>query len=292
MQIHLQLAVVASLLVTCHIVRAQIPVKSGDKVAFLGDSITEAGQGHPGGYVQLIGSALAANGVQISIIGAGISGHKSNQMLERLERDVISKKPQWMTLSCGVNDVWHGENGIPLADYKSNITKIVDQCQKAGIKVMILTSTMITEDQANPNNQKLAVYNEFLRKLVIEKNCLLADLNAEMQSALADAAKSQPKPAGENVLTTDGVHMAFAGDVMMAVGVLKGFGLDAAQIAKAQEAWLDVPGTYNASAQNSLTQRQVSVLAKLAAARHLSVDKLIQEEFTKMVMSLLKSGSR
>jgi hypothetical protein len=157
---------------------------------------------------------------------------------------------------------------------------------------MILTSTMITEDQANPNNQKLAVYNEFLRKLVIEKNCLLADLNAEMQSALADAAKSQPKPAGENVLTTDGVHMAFAGDVMMAVGVLKGFGLDAAQIAKAQEAWLDVPGTYNASAQNSLTQRQVSVLAKLAAARHLSVDKLIQEEFTKMVMSLLKSGSR
>ncbi len=28
-------------------------------------------------------------------------------MLARLDEAVISKKPQWMTLSCGVNDVWH-----------------------------------------------------------------------------------------------------------------------------------------------------------------------------------------
>ena len=45
---------------------------------------------------------------------AGISGHKSDQMLARLDKDVLSKKPQWMTLSCGVNDVWHGPRGVPL----------------------------------------------------------------------------------------------------------------------------------------------------------------------------------
>ena len=88
-----------------------------------------------------------------------------------------------MTLSCGVNDVWHGVKGIPLDQYKQNITKIVDQCQAAGVKVMILTSTMIGEDQANANNQKLSAYNDFLRSLAKEKNCLLADLNAEMQAA-------------------------------------------------------------------------------------------------------------
>ncbi|MCX6876997.1 MAG: SGNH/GDSL hydrolase family protein [Verrucomicrobia bacterium] len=224
---------------TASLLHADIPVKAGDKVAFLGDSITQAGQGSPTGYVQLIGRGLEANGVKIEIIGAGISGHKSNDMLGRLDRDVLSKKPQWMTLSCGVNDVWHGANGVPLDDYKKNITAIVDQAQAAGVKVVILTSTMIGEDQPNPNNQKLASYNAFLRTLQKDKKCLLADLNAEMQAAIAEAAKTQPKPANGNYLTSDGVHMAAAGDQMMALGVLKGFGLNAAELAKAKAAWGD-----------------------------------------------------
>ena len=292
MQLPRSLAVLAALLASSHLVQAQIPVKPGDKVAFLGDSITEAGQGSPGGYVQLIGTALAAQGVKIEIVGAGVSGHKSNQMLERLERDVLSKKPQWLTVSCGVNDVWHGAKGVPLEDYKTNIRSIVEKAQAAGIKVVILTSTMIGEDQANRNNQKLISYNEYLRSLAAEKQCLLADLNAEMQSALAEAAKSPAKPAKEHVLTTDGVHMAFAGDVMMAVGVLKAFGLDAAQIAKARAVWLDVPDTHQVNAQLSLTQRQAQQLEKVAASRNTSVDELLNQEFGKLVKSLAAAEAR
>lgn len=265
----------------------EIPVKSGDKVAFLGDSITQAGQNSAGGYVQLIGKALEANGVKIEIIGAGISGHKSNQMLERLDRDVLSKKPQWMTLSCGVNDVWHGEKGVTLEDYKKNITEIVTKAQAAGVKVVILTSTMIQEDQSTPANQKLVAYNEFLRVLAREKKCLLADLNAEMQSALAEAAKSQPSAAKANVLTSDGVHMAFAGNQMMAIGVLKGLGLSAAELTKGTSHWLDLPDTSNVSAKMGLSQRQVQQLQKVANARKVSVNTLIQEEFNKLVTSLL-----
>ena len=209
--------------------QAEIAVSSGQKIAFLGDSITQGGVG-PQGYVTLVIRGLEANGVKATMIPAGISGHKSNDMLGRLEKDVLSKKPDWMTLSCGVNDVWHGANGVPLDKYKENITKIVEQCQRAGVKVMILTSTMIGEDQPNPNNQKLMAYNEFLRTLAKDKKCLLADLNADMQAAIA---KAGPDKKG-NLLTGDGVHMNPAGNVMMATGVLKGFGLSAEQIAKAQ----------------------------------------------------------
>jgi lysophospholipase L1-like esterase len=285
-------AILAALIAASHLAQAEIPVKPGDKVAFLGDSITQAGQGSPGGYVQLIGSGLAANGVKIEIIGAGISGHKSNQMLDRLERDVLSKKPQWMTLSCGVNDVWHGDKGVPLEDYQKNITSIVDKAQAAGIKVVILTSTMIGEDQANPNNQKLISYNEFLRDLAKEKKCLFADLNGEMQATLAAAVKAQAKPGNKgNLLTSDGVHMAFAGNQMMALGVLKGLGLNAAELAKAGNGWLDIPNTANAAAKMNLTQRQAQQLEALAAARNTSVDTLLNEEFTKLVNSLLKSAN-
>lgn len=217
-----------------HARAAEVAVKNGQAIAFMGDSITAQGT-QPGGYVTLVIRGLEANGIKTTALPAGISGHKSDQMLARLERDVLAKKPDWMTLSCGVNDVWHGAKGVPLEQYKENITKIVDQCQAAGIKVMILTSTMIKEDAANESNQKLATYNDFLHELAKEKKCLLADLNAAMQ---AELAKAGPDRKG-NILTKDGVHMNALGNQMMATGVLEAFGLDAMQIAKARESWVE-----------------------------------------------------
>ena len=217
---------------TAPVEAARIPLKNGQKIGFMGDSITEAGV-EPQGYVTLVIRGLEANGVRVSSIPAGISGHKSNQMLERLDRDVLSKKPDWMTLSCGVNDVWHGANGIPLDAYKKNITEIVEKSQAAGVKVMILTSTMIGEDAPNSNNQKLAAYNDFLRALAKKKKCRLADLNADMQAAIT---KAGPDHKG-NLLTSDGVHMNPEGNRMMASGVLKAFGLSTKQLKKAQDSW-------------------------------------------------------
>jgi lysophospholipase L1-like esterase len=164
--------------------QAKPAVKSGEKIAFMGDSITAAGWSNPRGYVRLVMAGLKANGVEAIAIPAGISGHKSDQMLERLQRDVLDKKPDWMTLSCGVNDVWHGAKGIPLDQYKTNITAIVDRCQNNGVKVMILTATVIGEELDNDNNKKLAPYNAFLRDLAKKKKCKLADLNEAFQKAI------------------------------------------------------------------------------------------------------------
>jgi lysophospholipase L1-like esterase len=262
---------------------AEILVKEGQKVAFMGDSITAGGWGSPGGYVRLIISGLKANGITVTPVPAGISGHKSNQMLERLKRDVLDKKPDWMTLSCGVNDVWHGANGVPLGQYKENIIAIVDQCQAAGVKVVILTATVIGEELGNDNNLKLAPYNEFLRALAVEKKCPLADLNAMFQEVL----KASPQPG--RVLTSDGVHMNAAGDRLMAQGVLKAFGLDDAQLKKAHDLWLDVPGgaTLRASftpgrgktfrASHQVTMRQREKLVAAAQKQGKTLDQWLEE---------------
>ena len=255
-----------------------IPVKDGEKIAFLGDSITQGGMG-PTGYVTLVIQGLKANGVNATAIGAGISGHKSNDMLARLQRDVIDKKPDWMTLSCGVNDVWHGAKGVPLDQYKQNITQIVDRAQAAGIKVMILTATMITENPEEPNNQKLAAYNDFLRDLAKEKKCLLGELNGAMQHELASREKAGQKRG--KLLTSDGVHMNPFGNVMMATGVLRGFGLDDAQIAKATEVFMDIPG--GASASVPLTLRQYAALEAAAAKDGKSVQDLLRAAIDKIV---------
>jgi len=266
-----------------------IKVRNNEKVAFLGDSITQFGADMPGGYVRLVISGLEANGVSATAIPAGISGNKSNQMLERLESSVLSKKPDWLTLSCGVNDVWHGEKGVPLDQYKVNITAIVDKAQAAGVKVMILTATMIGEDAANPNNVKLGAYNDFLRQLAREKQCPLADLNGEMQAALKPVVKGRPQQA--NQLTRDGVHMNPFGDQMMATGVLRAFGMSASQLQKAHDFWMNMPQAACAvTVKAGLTLRQYKELSELAAKENRSVEDMVNAEVEKSMKTLTPSG--
>lgn len=248
--------------------QGEIQVVKGQKIAFLGDSITAAGA-RPNGYCQLVLDGFKKQGIQTSGIFAGISGHKSNQMLARLDKDVLSKKPNWMTLSCGVNDVWHGARGVNLEDYKKNITAIVDQAQAAGIKVMILTSTMIKEDQKNDLNQKLLPYNTFLKELAKSKGCLFADLNSEMQEGL----KSFPKAAAKGTqLTSDGVHMNAYGNIMMAKGVLKAFGLSGKALAKTESDWKNAPGSHSIRFNMSMSLNDYEQVQK-------KLDKPVRQAF-------------
>ena len=283
----LTVAIVAAGTVNC--MADELIIKSGDKLAFLGDSITAQGADTPSGYAKLVVSGLDANGIKVEPVFAGIGGHKSNDMLARVEKDVLSKKPNVMTLSCGVNDVWHGANGVTLEKYNENITALVDKVQAAGVKPVILTSTMIGEDQANPNNQKLVAYNEFLRTFAKERKLLLADLNARMQESVKKAKETKaPKPNSGNYLTSDGVHMAPQGDQMMAEGVLRALGLDDAQIAKAKAAWLEIPAAIKLQNSNKMVSlKEYNKLAEAAAKENLSVNEYLDREMGKVIDALL-----
>lgn len=271
------LPALAAAFITPAITHAEIAVKSGEKIAFLGDSITQQGWGNPAGYVRLVIAGLAANGVQAEPVPAGIGGHKSDQMLARLDKDVLSKKPQWMTLSCGVNDVWHGPRGVPLDDamakngtyddkvatrgtYKKNITAIIDQAQAAGVKPVMLTATVIQENLASKENGLLAPYNDFLRQLAKDKNVPMADLYALFE----DRIKAENKPKAK-VLTSDGVHMNTEGNKLMAIGVLKAFGLSDAEIEKAKASWAPLEAVAVEFAKKQAEDRAKAAAAKAKA---------------------------
>ncbi len=248
-------------------------VKNGDKVAFMGDSITQNGWRYKDGYVRLVISGLKANDINIVPFPVGVSGHKSNQMLERVNRDVIAKKPDFMLLSCGVNDVWHGRGGNSLEAYSKNMTELVDKVQAAGIKPIILTATMIYEDPQNELNRKLAAYNDFLRQLAASRSLLLVDLSADMQNIIAEKAKNNIK-AG-TILTTDGVHMNPAGNQMMAKGILRGFGLNAEQIAKAEKSWQESPEKFPVQPRIDMTMAEYLKLEAIAEKHGKSVNDFI-----------------
>ena len=255
-----------SLAAIVHSAHAAIAVKSGEKIGFLGDSITAGGWSNPAGYVRLVMAGLKANGIDAEAVPAGISGHKSNDMLARLEKDVLSKKPQWMTLSCGVNDVWHGAKGVLLDQYKENITKIVDTATAAGAKVVITTATVIYEKLDSPQNVQLAPYNDFLRALAKEKNLPLADLNAMFHERIK--AENQPD---KKVVTSDGVHMNGEGNKLMATGVLRAMGLDDAAMAKARESWTELSAKADAAAKEAAAAKAAAKAAKDKAAAEAAV---------------------
>lgn len=234
---------------------ATVLIKDGDKIAFMGDSITQGGNASPAGYVNLVMAGLKMFGVKDAVkIPAGISGHKSLQMNKRLEKDVLSKKPQWMTFSCGVNDVWHGKTGVPLDRYKELVADIFDRCDAAGVKVIVLTATMIFEDHNGALNQQLAPYNAWLREEAARRKYPLADLNADMQAEIARIRKIDGKPG--NKLTRDGVHMNFPGDVMMAWGVLRAMGVPPGDKDRFVEMCRDIPGAYNVSLPLSANEKE------------------------------------
>ena len=268
------LASMAALFCAAALTGSELKIKNGESLAFLGDSITQQGWTNPYGYLHLVGTALKSKGVEIKIIPAGISGHKSTNMNARMERDVVKKNPVWMTLSCGVNDVWHGAHGVSLDRYKKEITSILDKADEAGIKVIVLTATMIKEDAQNDLNKKLIPYNEFLRQIARERKYLLADLNADMQKIVAESKAKNPKYRG-NFLTSDGVHMAGAGNEMMARGILKQFGMTDAELDKVkEEVWKKIPTRQLPRVY--LTKEEEAALYQKAKAAGLSPEQYIR----------------
>ena len=125
-----------------------VKLKAGDRIVFLGDSITQGGAG-PNGYVTMIRQALDKKhaDLKIEVIGAGISGNKVPDLQRRLDKDVIARKPTIVFIYIGINDVWHGEKDpargtLPDA-FESGLKEVIGKCRDAGATVVLCTPSVI-----------------------------------------------------------------------------------------------------------------------------------------------------
>jgi lysophospholipase L1-like esterase len=264
-------------------------VKDGQTVAFLGDSITGMGWGVSGGFVHLVVDGLAANGVKITPIPAGVGGNRSGEMLARVDKDVIDKKPDWVLLNCGVNDVW--SRSIDLPTYEKNITAIVDKLQAAGIKVMILPPTPIYEDSTNEFNDKIPGEVAFMVQLAKSRNLPCADVHA----AYLDYIAAHSDADKHNIVTVDGVHPNADGHLLMATTILKAFGATPDQIATAQKAWDAAPDNATVLSDFSfngpvpLTADELAALNKLAADQKIDLKRIIHTASIETSRELLQT---
>jgi len=185
------------------------PLKQGEKIAFLGDSITAAGA-RPSGYCRLIANAIAEKhpDLGVEIVYAGISGHKVPNLQERLDRDVLSKKPTVVFIYIGINDVWHSirGQGTPKDKYEAGLRELIARIEKAGATVVLATPSVIGEktDGSNPLDPMLEQYAAISRRVAKDTGTTLCDLHV----AFLDYLKQHnPENKAKGVLTGDGVHL-------------------------------------------------------------------------------------
>jgi lysophospholipase L1-like esterase len=153
----------------------ELQLKRGDQIVCIGDSITAGGR-----YLRAIDAVLAQQYPDLKLpaaINKGISGQKAEDLAKRFENDVVKLKPAYVTISIGINDVWHRlkapHDEKVLAAYKANVARMVDQAQQAGIKVILLTPTVIQEDADAEGNKRLTMYVDAEKQIAAEKKCQL-----------------------------------------------------------------------------------------------------------------------
>jgi lysophospholipase L1-like esterase len=205
-----------------------VKLEKGDRIVFLGDSITAAGVG-PKGYVTLIKDALAEKHkyLEIEIIPAGVSGNKVPDIQGRLEKDVLSKKPTIVVIYIGINDVWHGEKdpakGTSKEKYDAGLRDVIKRCQEAGARVVLCTPSVIGEknDGSNTNDVKLDEYAEISRSVAKDLKVPVCDLRKAFQAYEKD---HNPDNKENGILTGDRVHLNDAGNQFVSEAILKTLG--------------------------------------------------------------------
>ncbi len=188
-----------------------------DRVAFLGDSITQSGA-EPGGYVDILRSARKRVRPKATVIPAGISGHKVPDLLRREKADVRDKGATLVYLYIGINDVWHSQSGrgTPKSEFASGMAKLLGILEGPGeATVALATPSVIGEGAfgAGELDAMLADYSAVTRALATGPQRPLCDLQVRFRDHLR---LFNPEGKTSGILTTDGVHLNGAGNQFVA----------------------------------------------------------------------------
>ncbi|MBO4490456.1 MAG: SGNH/GDSL hydrolase family protein [Lentisphaeria bacterium] len=209
---------------------AVTPFRDGEKVVFLGDSIT-----HGGWFIcwaQAI-YQLRCPG-KIVLDNAGIAGNSAGEGLARLEYDVLDKKPDRVFVMFGMNDLGltlYAKGGMGpdavrrarMENYEKNINRICEGLKEAGIPAVLITPTPYNQyGKDNPssyNEAGLAAAAGIIRKTAEERGLEVLEFHAPMTEIL----KKQPEISP---MRADNVHPNELGHLVMAYYLCKAAGLD------------------------------------------------------------------
>jgi acyl-CoA thioesterase-1 len=107
---------------------------SRPRVVVLGDSLASGrGIGADNAFPAVLQKKLNDEGLEFEMVNAGISGDTSTGALRRFER-LLDDDVRVLVLELGAND---GLRGVPVAQVKSNLARIIEAAQARRIAVLL-----------------------------------------------------------------------------------------------------------------------------------------------------------
>lgn len=201
--------------------------ESGDKVLFIGDSITDCGRrgdhapyGH--GYVRKITELITAKYPErtITYVNKGIGGDIVEGLENRWDTDVIDEKPNWLSVKIGINNANRQLNqGVSNEDYLPEWEKCYQRIlnrvkNELDAQLFLFEIFYIEEDVENPRELPIDEYNACIHRLTEEFEARLIRTNEAFDRAVA----ARP---GALWTTQDAVHPNAEGHTLMALEFLK-----------------------------------------------------------------------
>lgn len=205
---------------------------NGQKLLFIGDSITDCDRKKPegeglfnalgSGYVSIVEALLQATypELKIRIVNKGISGNTVRDLEARWQEDVMDQKPDWLSIMIGTNDVWRQydtpyitEYHVYLDDYKKTLRSLVTQAQTIIPNIVLMTPFYLEPNKNDAMRATMDQYGAAVKELAEELNVSFVDTQAAFDKVL-----DHIYPA---TLAWDRVHPSTGGHVVLAKAFLK-----------------------------------------------------------------------
>lgn len=239
----LLISIAAALLLPGGALRAQriAPFEAGDRVAFLGNSITDGGHYHS--YIWLYYMTRFPER-DVRIFNVGIGGQTAADMCRRLDGDVFAKRPTVLAVSFGMNDTgyagYDGDDAEAFGEerYRACLAAFRGMEERLrtaeGVRVVMLGGSPYDET-AQIDNTPLRGKNAVMRRVVAfqqeaagRNGWEFVDFNAPL---LALTTREQAADPSFTLTTGDRIHPDNAGHMVMAYLFLRAQGFAGVEVA-------------------------------------------------------------
>ncbi|GAB2686323.1 SGNH/GDSL hydrolase family protein [Mucilaginibacter koreensis] len=239
-----KLVLLATALGSAYLSKAQTiaPFKSGDRIAFVGNSITDGGHYHS--YIWLYYMTHFPN-MRITCYNTGVGGDVAEQIYNRFDADVLAKNPNVITLTWGMNDTgyfeWYKPDAQEIAAKKLstsyNFYSKIEEKLKARTdirKIFILGSPYDESSKFTKNNiypgkaEALSKVVDFQEAAAKRNGWGVVDFYHPMR---AMNKQGQAKDSVFSLTPNDRIHPDNNGHMVMAYLFLKDQGLANHQVA-------------------------------------------------------------
>lgn len=141
----------------------------------------------------------------VTVLNRGIGGEHTDDMLRRLDRDVLSSNAQLVIWQTGSNDALRG---VTLEHFREATIATVQKIQEAGIDVVLMEPQWCPKFDATPGAYR---FRDAVREIGDELGVPVIRRSELMRDWIAEA-----KLTKKQLFSADGLHMADGGYALLA----------------------------------------------------------------------------